>query len=189
MTTKKLEQTTTTTTAAAKDATAQQQNVPDFTAEFDAKLKAMKAENKTWKEISEELGRSVSTVKTRFKQIKDDQNDAAADKSKSKAEPKSGDKTNAEPKPDDKMKADAKDKSKHNKTPTKPSKPTNNIAQARQPVILEEDDMFSYDELRTLVRIYQDDHAATWKRMASQFAHQTGRHVHARTLQIKFGQV
>jgi hypothetical protein len=198
-TTTKIEQPA--TMATAKDANAQQQTDPEFSAEFDAKLKAMKADNKTWKEISEELGRSASTLKTRFKQIKDvNDDDAAADKGNkgnSKAESKTdGDKkanahdTSKGTKAQDKNKdTKAQDKNKDTKAQAKASKPTSNVAQVGEPVVLEEDDTFSYDDLRALVRIYQNDHAAFWQRIANRFADHSGRDLHAQVFKDKFGQV
>ncbi|KAK4547269.1 hypothetical protein LTR36_000924 [Oleoguttula mirabilis] len=42
-----------------------------WTAEEDARLKALKAENKSWKEIIEEMGRPKHELVARFKEIKD----------------------------------------------------------------------------------------------------------------------
>jgi hypothetical protein len=139
----------------------------------------MKAENKTWKEISAELGRSASTLKARFKQIKDEKADAVAERIKPKEEPKA----------DDKKKNDSQGKKKDTTAQPKATKAASNVAQVGEPVVLDEDDTFSYDELRKLVRIYQDDHTDTWTRIASRFYDETERRIAAEVLKAKFRQV
>jgi len=54
----------------------------EWTAEEDAKLKEMKAQNKTWKEIEGEMGRPKYQLQARFKQIKDTNDGGEADKKK-----------------------------------------------------------------------------------------------------------
>jgi hypothetical protein len=173
-----------------KDANAQQTEVAEFTAKQDAKLKAMKAEGKTWAEITKETGRSKQTLWNRYKQIKDDTD---ADKDKSKHESKSDDKAKDAAQKDDKKKPD-KDKGKdtkaqpaaQKKAEQKTTQAASNVAQVGSPTIIEEDDMFTSEELRTIVQIISHDTDSTWKRIASRFADKTGRRVHAEDLREKF---
>jgi hypothetical protein len=195
----------TATTAPPKDANAQQPEVTDFTATQDAKLKAMKAEGKTWAEITKELGRSKQTLLNRYRQIKDDTD---ADKDKPNPEPKSNesnDKAKDAAHKDGKKHTDKQEKGKdikaqpaataakdaqkktdQKKADQKTTQAASNVAQVGSPTILEEDDMFTGEELWIIVQIMNHDTESTWKRISSRFADKTGRHVHPEDLREKF---
>jgi hypothetical protein len=82
----------------------------EFSAEEDEKLKEMKAANKTWREIAAEMKRPQNALKNRFKEIKQDGNEGAAEAKKpedskshaSSKQPKPREETKKETKKEDK---------------------------------------------------------------------------------------
>lgn len=114
----------------------------EFTPEQDKQLLRMKLEkNKTWKEIAEALGRSTSTVKSRFKDIKPKDEDKPAEQRQEKSEETKGEKkeNKAETSNQRKGRNDSSEQEPQSTQPANTSYP--------HYVQLNEDELFSFDEV------------------------------------------
>ncbi|KAF2484321.1 hypothetical protein BDY17DRAFT_295406 [Neohortaea acidophila] len=167
----------------------------------------MKAENKTWAQIIEVLGRNKGVLQSRFKQIQknDGEGDAGAakkDEGQKESNPK-GDKGGEGKQGKQKKKEKSEEKKEAPKPPSKapshkppvkaPSKAPSNKAgngEARftmgEWMTLQEDDLFSFGELQCLSELIMRDEQLRWLRIASAFGDKTGRRVHPEDIREKF---
>jgi hypothetical protein len=187
-------------------ATTQKDADAPFTTEDDETLKRMKAENKTWAQIIEVLGRSKHVLQARYKEIKDD---AGGDNTKldekkdsNKKDTNNGGvdkKDNATNNKKENKKADKADK-KPEAAPAKPASAKAPSAKApsvarsdgqarftmQEWMTLQEDDVFSFGELQCLSELMLRDERQRWMRVASAFYDRTGRRVHPEDVREKF---
>ena len=184
-------------------------NKAPFTVEEDERLKKMKAEGKTWREIATEMHRPQGQLKNRNKEINPDgdggegyrggkkdgngkrgggdnenNNNHAQNKEESKKDKKAA--------KEDQPEKEKKEKPS-NKAPSKaPSKAVSN-GEARftmkEWITLQEDDMFSFGELQCLSELLMRDENQRWLRIASRFFDLTGRRVHPQDIKEKFAEI
>ena len=145
----------------------------------------MKAENKSWKDIRAELGRSKHALTARFKEIKDfDGGDGGA------AKKDEGGKKNDDKKDDKKDKKKDKQEKHNKKQPAEDPSKVGNDGQARftmgEWMTLQEDDLFSFGELQCLSELIMRDESQRWLRIAAAFFDRTGRRVHPEDVREKF---
>ncbi|OQO12251.1 hypothetical protein B0A48_02892 [Cryoendolithus antarcticus] len=177
-----------------------------WTADEDAKIKAMKAEGKTWKEIATELNRAKGQVSARFREINTEEgagntNGQAKDnaqKNGNDANKQSGDQNNDNAANKGGGKKGKKDKSANDnnakqdkKQNDKKSQPSKLAAEDARFTMadwqtLQEDDLFSFGELQCLSEIIAKDPEMSWPRIAARFFDITGRRVHADDVREKF---
>lgn len=179
-----------------------------FTAEEDEKLKTMKGEGNSWKEIAGEMGRAVHLLKNRWKEIGNQGGGNEQGKKESGGEKggkqgqKGGDnnkqqggggknknKNDGKDKKDDKN-ANQKD-SKTNAAPKSTVKADANnnddtLFTMDQWLTVQEDDLFSFGELKCLGELIVKDSRQNYQRVAARFFDLTGRRVHPDDVRDKF---
>lgn len=172
-----------------------------FTAEEDDKLKSMKADSKTWKEIAAEMKRPQNQLKARFKELNKNEGadgnevkDKGAKAKQSQANKQSG--ANAKNKSQDQQnkaadqKNDVKRKNKGEGNAGKATGAIHGNGEARftmgEWLTLQEDDFFSFGELQCLSELLVRDDGQKWLRIASSFYNKTGRRVHPDDIKEKF---
>lgn len=180
-----------------------------FTAEEDEKLKTMKGEGKSWKEIAGEMGRAQHLLKNRWKEIGGNQGGGNEQGKKEgggekggKQGQKGGDnnkqqggggknknKNDGKDKKDDKN-ANQKD-SKTNAAPKSTVKADANnnddtLFTMDQWLTVQEDDLFSFGELKCLGELIAKDSRQNYQRVAARFFDLTGRRVHPDDVRDKF---
>lgn len=180
-----------------------------FTPEEDEKIKEMKAEQKSWKEIVDVVGRNQGVLKKHWKEIdpsKGGEGDAPAKQDeggkKNEGSKKGGKGDKAKGGEDNDKQADKKSgkkdkKDKADKEAAEKKAPSNkapsNIGsngQARftmnEWMTLQEDDIFSFGELQCLSELMMRDERQRWTRIASAFFDKTGRRIHPEDIREKF---
>ncbi|KAM0722846.1 hypothetical protein Q7P37_001044 [Cladosporium fusiforme] len=180
-----------------------------WTPEEDAKLKAMKADGKTWKEISVEMLRGANMLKNRFKELagKDQGQQDGADKGKGGGDQSQKGNNNQNNKQGGGQgKQDKKDKKNNNqnanKDDSKPKQDNNKKAPSKAPsktninndtrftmndwLTVQEDGVFSFGELQCLSELLVKDSYQNWQRVAAKFFDLTGRRVHPDDVRDKF---
>ena len=183
----------------------QDQNA-QFTAGQDAKLREMKAEGKTWKDIHAEIPEhGLSALKARFKDINKDGNDNAGAEAKKLEGTKKdgggkkgdnekkadGDGGKGEEKKDENKKGEnkqggGKKGSGEKEEPSKAGSKGSAKFGMKDMITLQEDDMFNFEELRILAGMVVNDESNRWLRIASRFFDKTGRRVSADDIREKF---
>jgi hypothetical protein len=187
-------------------ATTQKDADAPFTTEDDETLKRMKAENKTWAQIIEGLGRSKHVLQARYKEIKDDGGGNNTKLDEKKDNNKKGNNNGGETKKDNatnNKKENEKAEKADKKAEAAPAKPASAKApSAKAPSVarsdgqarftmqewmtLQEDDVFSFGELQCLSELMLRDERQRWMRVASAFYDRTGRRVHPEDVREKF---
>lgn len=174
-----------------------------FTAEQDAKLKEMKAENKTWKQIADALcvkPNEIFKLKARFKELQS----AGANGGEAKTEDKKEEKKPAEEnKKEEKKQAeenkptnDGGKKGKKNNQGNNANNANVNVNKRAETtpnndkpqvvrVMLEPDDLFDLEDLYLLAKIVKLDDEQRWGRIASRFLDKTGRVVHKDDIRVR----
>lgn len=182
----------------------------EWTPAEDAKLKEMKAEGKSWKEIATEFGVHVGQIKKRWNQIKDTVEGGGDDKKKDESGKKGEDggkaneggdggagQTKKEKRAAKKAEAEkAKEAETKNDEKKEKSKKASSKAGSVEGVeprftmgewqILQEDDLFSFGELQCLSELIMKDRDFSWLRIAGAFYDTTGRRVHPEDIREKF---
>lgn len=177
----------------------------DFTAEQDAKLLEMKAQNKSWKDIETELGKPKHVLQKRFKETKPASEDAAkkAEEGKKKAEEnkkraEEGKDEAAAAKKGKEGKEKAKKKEEEEEEKKKKKKEGGGDGKEEQEgrkftleewATLTEDDVFTYEDLKALADIFSLDEEQRWIRVASKFYGLTGRRMDPGDIKDKFEKV
>lgn len=157
-----------------------------FTAEQDATLAKMKAENKSWKDIAAETGKPQWALKQRFKEL-----NAAGNKG---GDGKAAAKEDKDKQNNDKEKGKGKQPAKTTKINGNGAGNSNGNGGGAEETrftmaewrTLQEDDTFSFDELQLVAEILQDDGAQRWRRIAAKFYNVTGRRIAADDFRDKF---
>lgn len=150
-----------------------------FSAEQDAKLLEMKADNKSWKDIAAEIGKAQWQLKARFKEIKPADGNTANKPSDGKA--KGGKKQNGDNKANQGKKVDLKN-AKHSKD-GEGDEAKFGIDEWME---LTEDDIFSFYDLKILRDLVAQDAEWMWLRIASRFFDETGKRVDGSEIKKKF---
>ena len=174
----------------------------DFTPEQDAKLLEMKANGKsTWKEIATELSRAPSDLKKRFKELKANGNAGTGDAGGDNGGPGGGNGETKEGEDANRNEGQEGSKNKKNKgwkgrNDNKQAygdgsgeidiSPTFTLPQLKE---LTADDMFGVEELEILSWLVKKEKENGWFRIASGFYDRTGRRVHERDIQERFGEM
>lgn len=185
------------------------QDVP-FTAEEDEKLRTMKGEGKSWKEIAGEMGRAVHLLRNRWKEIGGNQGGGNEQSKKEgggekggKEGQKGGDNNNKEQgggknknknegKDKNADKKDSKTKQDNNAAPKSNGKADANntnddtLFTMDQWLTVQEDDLFSFGELKCLGELIAKDSRQNYQRVAARFFDLTGRRVHPDDVRDKF---
>ncbi|KAF1356734.1 hypothetical protein BDV97DRAFT_418065 [Delphinella strobiligena] len=147
-----------------------------FTPEQDAQLLLLKLQNKTWRDISQQMGKPAGVLRHRFREIKPSRFDTAAAVSKRRH-----DKGKYEGKHDnERRKKERKQEHERRQSSTAASAyaPASVTSSATLGVFqLEEDEDFSYGELQALFEILDADMSMVWDRVASTFYNNSGRRV------------
>lgn len=173
----------------------QNEDAAKFTADEDAKLKALKAENTPWKQINEQIpGHGVTALKARFKEINSTDNAGNDNKDKPTEDKKNEQNDNQKKKQNQGQNANQqpkKDKQQQQqKQQQKASSDRKNGDEARftmqEWITLQEDDMFSFGELQCLSELLMRDQHQTWDRVASAFFDKTGRRIYPHDIRDKF---
>lgn len=172
----------------------------DFTAEQDKKLLALKADNKTWKEIAEAVGRSAGTCKTHYKQLTGGQ----AQPSDGQGEQKQGEQKKGENQKGDKQKGDQQKQEVQKNSEKDKGKGKGKGKDGVQEVELEPDAVFSKEDvsvpeasgrakdadlriqLELLCYLYYQSKHDFWVSIASQFFDLTGRRLSPDVIAAKF---
>lgn len=163
-----------------------------FTAEQDEKLKELKGQNKTWKEIAEGMGlqpRDIGRLKARFKEIGPAPAPAAGNEKGGKGLNPGGGK---------KGKGGGKNKGdgggevapKEEPAPAPAAVPTagnvGGVSGEVKAIELQADDLFDVEDLQVLVKIVEEDQKNMWLRVASRFFDRTGQRVHPDDIKERF---
>nr|OQO21996.1 hypothetical protein B0A51_12348 [Rachicladosporium sp. CCFEE 5018] len=192
--------------ASAESMDAFRGNDVPWTADEDAKIKAMKVEGKTWNEIATELNRAKGQVSARFREINTEEgagntNGQAKDKAQKNGNDvnkQSGDQNDANASNKGGGKKGKKDKAANDNATKQDMKPNNQKSQPSKMAAedarftmadwqtLQEDDLFSFGELQCLSEIIAKDPEMSWPRIAARFFDITGRRVHADDVREKF---
>lgn len=158
-----------------KDETNKSVDVAVFTPEQDLQLLQLKLQNKTWRDISHQMGKPAGLLRHRFREIKPSGVDTAL-KNKGRH-----DMDKHEGKKDyERLWRERKQEyqRKQSSPPATAYPPASVISSATLGVFqLEEDENFSYGEIQTLVEILDADMSMVWDRMASNFYSVSGRRV------------
>nr|OQO21982.1 hypothetical protein B0A51_12362 [Rachicladosporium sp. CCFEE 5018] len=177
-----------------------------WTADEDAKIKAMKADKKSWNEIAIEISRAKWQVQARFKEINvdgaagDDKGNANGNEEKKSkgGHQADGNKKGNNNANDGGGEKGKKDKADNDNATKQDKKPNNQKSQPSKLATedarftmadwqtLQEDDLFSFSELQCLSEIIAKDPEMSWPRIAARFFDITGRRVHADDVREKF---
>ncbi|EMD01312.1 hypothetical protein BAUCODRAFT_144848 [Baudoinia panamericana UAMH 10762] len=181
-----------------------------FTPDEDAKIKAMKAEGRTWNQIATELGngRTKGAVSGRCKELSKTEGQGLGRKPNASGE-RSNEKDNTKPAAAANKPAMTKAEKKTAKkaaaaeaataatanAPPPASKPASTHGSAPGSEVrytlsewqtLQEDSTFSFGELQCLSEIINQDLTLTWGRVAARFYDLTGRRIHPDEIREKF---
>ncbi|KAJ9630731.1 hypothetical protein H2203_001255 [Taxawa tesnikishii (nom. ined.)] len=157
----------------------------DFTAEQDAKLLEMKAQNKSWKDIETELGKPKHVLQKRFKETKPASEDAAkkAEEGKKKAEEN---KKRAE---EGKDEAAAAKKGKEGKEKAKKKEEEEEEKKEEEGRRGRREGGAGGEKVHALADIFSLDEEQRWIRVASKFYGLTGRRMDPGDIKDKFEKV
>lgn len=184
-------------------------DVPFF-AEEDEKLKALKGENTPWKQIAEEMQRAQHVLKNRWKEIgkqggnnqgkkedggkKGNNNGNNKQQGGGKGQQDNNQNQNMGGKRD--KNNDNKNANQNNKQEKKAASKVGDKTQDTSNndtrftmadwLTVQEDDMFSFGELRCLGALIATDPQMQWRRVAAKFFDLTGRRVHPDDVRDKF---
>lgn len=172
-------------------------NASGFTPEQDAQLLKMKEDNKMWKDIGRELGKTVKEMKARYRVINPNQGDEAhggKPQNQSKGE-KQEKKQQQGSKKGQKQHDGGTNKGKTAKgkrnnapaaaaaapltSPAVPGPPASVVAASAKTnfFAVEEDELLTFGDILTLMEILDYDKQHLWERAASKFYDRTGRRV------------
>lgn len=160
---------------AKKDEANEPTDVAVFTPEQDAQLLLLKLQNKTWRDISQQMGKPAELLRHRFREVKPSGFDATTENKRRH------DKDKHEGKKDyERLWKERKQEyqRKQSSPPATAYPPASVISSATLGVFqLEEDENFSYGEIQALVEILDADMSMVWDRVASNFYSISGRRV------------
>ncbi|KXT06516.1 hypothetical protein AC578_6097 [Pseudocercospora eumusae] len=175
-------------------------NAP-WTEEDDKLLKELWENNASWKDLKSKLHRSKPAIEARWKEISkaDEPKKSEANPEEPKEEPKEEESKKEEPKKDEAKKEEAKKeepkkassaKAQSAKSASVVSKARSHRSEARftmgEWMTLQEDELFTFQELQLLSHIIMRDPSQSWLRVASSFHDKTGRRVHPDDIREKF---
>lgn len=160
---------------AKKDEANEPTDVAVFTPEQDAQLLLLKLQNKTWRDISQQMGKPAELLRHRFREIKPSAFDATTENKRRHDKDKHEGKKDYE-------RLWKERKQEYQRKQSSPSAtaypPASVISSATLGVFqLEEDENFSYGEIQALVEILDADMSMVWDRVASNFYSISGRRV------------
>ncbi|KAK4986008.1 hypothetical protein LTR66_008003 [Elasticomyces elasticus] len=154
-----------------------------FTPEQDAQLIKMKAENKSWKDIAQEIGKPAWALKKRYPQIRPKDDDVANKEVEGHAK-------TAEKKQTDQgeKKRKAKAKKDHNDGASGVGGDQRGEQRFTLPEyqMLTEDDLFSFGEIQCISELLDRDEETRWIRIAGAFYDRTGRRIDPEDIHEKF---